>query len=92
MPDADATRIVVVANQAGVHARAAVMIATAARQFVAKVVIVKGLSKVEATDVLQLLSLGAMQGEQLVLEATGNDAVGALEALENLFLRKFDED
>ena len=74
------------------HARVAVLIATVARGFNAKVLITKGLHQVEATDVLQLLSLGAAPGERLSLEADGQDALQALDAVEQLFLRKFDED
>jgi phosphotransferase system HPr (HPr) family protein len=85
-------RIVVVANQAGLHARAAVMVVTEAKKFRARVVISKGDQEVEATDVLQMMSLGAAQGEELSLEAQGEEAAEAAEAIERLFLRKFDED
>ena len=92
MSDSAVTRNLVVGNRAGIHARAAVMIATAARRFDAKVLIGKGLQQVEATDVLQLLSLGAGQGEQVSVEVSGNQAQQAAEAMEQLFDRKFDED
>jgi phosphotransferase system HPr (HPr) family protein len=85
-------RIVTVANQAGMHMRAASMIVTEARKFTARVVICKGASAVEATDLLQLMSLGATQGEELTLEGFGSEAQPALDAMEQLFLRKFDED
>ena len=54
--------------------------------------IVKGNERVEGTDVLQILSLGAGPGEQLSLEASGEEAEAALEALETMFRNKFDED
>ncbi len=92
MPEPALKRTVTVANQAGLHARAAVMIVTEARKFDARIVIAKGLHEVEATDVLQMMSLGDAQGEQLSLEGSGNEAQAAVEALEQLFLRKFDED
>ncbi len=89
---ADLTRAVTVANRAGMHARAAVELAKLARRFDARVVVAMSLHKVEATDVLQLMSLGAQRGEHLSLEASGNEALAALDAIEQLFLRKFDED
>jgi phosphotransferase system HPr (HPr) family protein len=92
MPEPALKRTVTVANRAGLHARAAVMVVTEARKFEARIVIAKGLHEVEATDILQLLTLGAAQGEQLSLEAFGNEAPAALDAIEQLFLRKFDED
>jgi len=72
--------------------RAVLMIVTEARKFNARVVIAKGPCGVEATDLLQLMSLGAAQGEQLSLEGFGAEAHAALDALEQLFQRKFDED
>ena len=92
MPEPALKRTVTVANRAGLHCRAAVMIVTEARKFDARVVIAKGLQEVEATDMLQLMTLGAAQGEQLSLEGSGNEAQAAVDAIEQLFLRKFDED
>ena len=92
MPEPALKRTVTVANREGLHARPAVLIVTEARKFDARVVIAKGLHEVEATDMLQLMSLGAAQGEQLSLEGSGNEAQAAVDAIEQLFLRKFDED
>jgi len=92
MPEPALKRTVTVANHAVLHARAAVMVVTEARKFDARVVIAKGLHAVEATDVLQVMSLGAAEGEQLTLEGSGFQAPEALDAIEQLFLRKFDED
>ncbi|MEI8372283.1 MAG: HPr family phosphocarrier protein [Planctomycetota bacterium] len=92
MPEPTLKQNVTVANRAGLHARAAVMVVTEARKFDARVVITKGLHEVDATDILQLMSLGAAQGECLLLEGFGNEAQAAVDALEQLFLRKFDED
>jgi len=85
------SRTVVVGNQAGLHARAAILIAQVARQHAAKVELIKDRQRVEATDVLQILSLGAAQGTQLVLEASGADAESALAAVAALFDNNFDE-
>jgi phosphocarrier protein HPr len=92
MSQSTVTRTLVVANRQGLHARAAVLIVTAARRFQAKAFLVKGLQRVEATEVLQVLSLGAAQGEQLTLEAEGREAQAAADAIEQLFLKKFDEE
>ena len=92
MPESALKRTVTVANRQGMHARPALLIVAEARKFDARVVISKGLHEVEATDILQLMSLGAEQGEQLSLEGSGSEALAAIDALEQLFLRKFDED
>lgn len=89
MSQTKATRTVTVANPEGLHARAATLIANLVKQSPAKVELVKGTQRVDATNVLQMLSLCALPGEQLLLEATGQDADAALEALAELFESKF---
>ena len=86
------SRTVVVVNQEGVHARAATLIAELVRGFEVKVEVIKGHERVEAVDVLQLLSLGAQPGEELLLEADGRDAEAALDKLAQLFASCFDVD
>lgn len=92
MPEPALKRTVTVANLAGLHMRAVGMIVTEARKFDARVVIAKGPQEVEATDMLQVMTLGAVQGEQLTLAGFGREAQAAVEAIEQLFLRKFDEE
>jgi phosphotransferase system HPr (HPr) family protein len=87
-----ATRNVVVRNQQGLHIRAATAIAKTVRQFQSRVELVKNQLRVEGTDVLQILSMGADSGTQLVLEATGPDAQEALAAVVRLFSEKFGEE
>jgi phosphocarrier protein HPr len=86
------TRTVIVANRAGLHARAALILSRAAQGFDARILIAKGNEQVEAKDLMQLMMLAAEQGETLSLEACGPEAQQALDALEELFRRKFDED
>jgi phosphocarrier protein len=83
---------VVVANRQGLHVRSAAMIVKTARQFNARVALVKGLHQVNANDVWEVLSLAAKQGDKLRVEAGGPEARQALEAMQALFLRKFDEE
>lgn len=86
-----ATRIVTVANPDGLHIRAASLVAKLTGQRPAKVELIKGNRRVDATNVLQILSLCALEGDQLLLEATGREAGAALEALVELFENQFDE-
>ena len=86
-----ATQTVTIANPEGLHARAATLVAGTVRRFQAKVELIKGCQRVEGTDVLQILSLGAGEGEQLQLEAAGPDAEAALQAVAELFSSKFGE-
>jgi phosphotransferase system HPr (HPr) family protein len=84
-----ATRTVVVSNPTGLHARPSVAIASTVKKYQAKVEIRRGNQAVNAGDVLQLLTLGAPQGTELVLVAKGPDAEEVLNALEGLFADGF---
>jgi phosphocarrier protein HPr len=96
MDEPKATRTVLVANRAGLHARAALLIVQLVRQFQqqhqTKVELIGDRQRVDAGEMLQVLTLGAAQGEQLVIEATGEGGEEIVEALERLFADKFGED
>jgi phosphotransferase system HPr (HPr) family protein len=79
------TRSVIVTNPDGVHARIAVAIAGIVRGASSRVTLIKGQQRVEATDVLQLMTLAAAPGERVDIEAVGPDAVAVLDSLEPLF-------
>ncbi len=91
MCEPKATRIVDVTNPAGIHARAATLIAELVRRFDSKVLVVKESERVDGTDVLQILSLGTRHGEQVSFEAVGDDAEHVLNALVQLFADNFGE-
>jgi phosphotransferase system HPr (HPr) family protein len=92
MSQVKATRTVTVTNREGLHARAATLVAKLVEQLPARVELIKGNQRVDGTNVLQILSLCALEGEQLLLEATGQEADVALDALVELFEGKFGED
>jgi phosphotransferase system HPr (HPr) family protein len=60
------------------------MFAQLARQFQSRIVLVRDDRRVEARSIIELLTLGAVQGTELVLEAEGQDAEQAVEALAKL--------
>ncbi|NUQ65775.1 MAG: HPr family phosphocarrier protein [Pirellulales bacterium] len=84
-----ANRRVIVSRPAGLHARPCLAIATTVRRFQSKVTIRCRRDTVDASDVLQLMSLAAGQGTELVLLASGPDAEEAVEALAQLFVNDF---
>ncbi len=92
MSETKASRTVTVANPDGLHLRAASVIAKLIGQVPAKVQLVKGNHRADATSVLEMTSLCALEGEQLLLEATGQDADAALDLLAQLFKNEFNED
>jgi phosphocarrier protein HPr len=91
MADRTETRIVKVDNPLGLHVRPAEMLARTAGQFQAKIEVIKNGQRVDGKSILNILTLSAEQGNELSLEATGPDAVEALDALSELFARGFDE-
>jgi phosphocarrier protein HPr len=78
------TRVIVIRNKQGLHARPAAMFAKLANRFSANILLVHENHRVEARSIMDLLTLGAGPGTKLVLEATGDDAHEAVEALAQL--------
>jgi phosphocarrier protein HPr len=79
-------RTVLLAGRAGLHLRAAARIADAAASLPAPVT-VRTLQRpaVPADSVLALVSLGALCGTELILEASGEGAAESLANLADLF-------
>ena len=75
-------RRVVVGSKVGLHARPAALLAKAAAEAPVPVSIrKKGGDPVAAASVLNLMTLGAMHGDEVVLAADGDNADAALDAL-----------
>jgi phosphotransferase system HPr (HPr) family protein len=89
MSDATATRTVVVTDPSGVHARTAVAISEVVRRGNSRVTLLKSGREVSGTDVLQIMTLVAAQGEEVTIEAVGEDAETVLDAMEPLFAGQF---
>jgi phosphocarrier protein len=60
------------------------MFARLARQFQSRIQLVRDDRRVEASSIIDLLTLGAVQGTEMVLEAEGDDAQQAVDALAKL--------
>jgi phosphocarrier protein HPr len=91
MNEVKVSRSVVVNNPQGIHARPANLIVRRLQPFQSKIEFVKDNHRVDAKSILDLLTLAAEQGTQLVIEATGPDAQQALDALAELFAANFAE-
>ena len=91
MSETKLSRAVVVANPWGLHARPADLIVRLAKRFAATVTIIRGYERVDAKSVLGIMTLGAPQGTELLIEAEGADAQQAVDALVELISRPMDE-
>lgn len=84
-------RDVTIANQKGLHARAAAKFVKLAGAFQADITVVKGDMEVSGLSIMGLMMLAAGPGSTMELRASGPDAASAIEALADLVARKFDE-
>ncbi|HZZ28684.1 MAG TPA: HPr family phosphocarrier protein [Pirellulales bacterium] len=91
MNDVKANRTLVVNNPQGIHARPANLIVRLAQQFQSKIEFTKENHRVDGKSILELLTLAAVQGTELRVEATGPDAQHAIDALAELFAGNFAE-
>ena len=86
------SRVVVIRNKQGLHARPADQFARLALTFSAKIDVIRDDRRIAATSPMDLLTLGALPGTQLTIVAEGNDAQQAIEALANLVENVFPQE
>ena len=84
MSELKARRTFVINKPEGLHARPAELLAKVASQFEATIELIKDRQRVDAKSILDILTLAAVQGTRLELEAVGDDAQEALDALTEL--------
>jgi len=81
-----------VSNKLGIHARPAAMFVKTANRFSCDIFVEKDGEKVNGKSIMGLMMLAAGPGSKLTVHATGHDAPQALEEIETLINRKFDEE
>ncbi|HMC28381.1 MAG TPA: HPr family phosphocarrier protein [Verrucomicrobiae bacterium] len=82
----------VVINKLGIHARPAAMFVKTANRFGCDVFVEKDGEKVNGKSIMGLMMLAAGPGSKLSVQAEGEDAARALNELDALLKRKFDEE
>ena len=90
--DKEMTKDLVVSNKLGVHARPAAMFVKVANKFQSEIFVEKDGETVNGKSIMGLMMLAAGPGSKLHVRASGADAGQALNELEALLKRKFDED
>ena len=85
-------RQVTIVNKLGLHARAAAKLVATAARFESEVKLSKAHAEVNAKSILGVMMLAAAKGSEITLIADGTDEAEALDALEDLIARRFDED
>jgi len=84
-------REVTIVNKLGLHARAAAKLVTVASGFGAEIKLRRGEREVNGKSIMGVMMLAASQGTQIQLQAEGDDADPALDALERLIAERFGE-
>jgi phosphocarrier protein HPr len=87
-----AARNVEIVNKRGLHARASAKFVKLAASFDAEVKVSKDGQTVDARSIMGLMMLAAGPGSEIAIEAEGNEAAAAIEALAALVAARFDED
>ena len=72
-----------IVNKKGLHARASAKFVQTVERFDANVRVTRGNETVGGTSIMGLMMLGAAPGTTITVEATGNEAAAAIDALES---------
>ena len=87
-----ASREMVVQNQLGLHARPASMFVKRATRFESEILVAKEGEEINGKSIMGLMMLAAGPGTTLTVTAKGSDATEALDELEELVNRNFEEE
>jgi phosphocarrier protein HPr len=82
----------IIINKLGLHARAAAKLSHLANMFNSNIYLIYNEDKINAKSLLGILTLAASVGNEIILQASGNDEKEAITAISELFNRKFDEE
>ncbi len=79
-------------NKKGLHARASAKFVQCAEQFDAVITVTRGHETVGGTSIMGLMMLAAGPGITITIQATGNEAAAAVDALCKLIASRFGEE
>jgi len=87
----EVSRIVIIPNEQGLHARPVMRFVDLAQQFQSRILVKKKDARVDGKNPMEMMLLEATKGTQLELQAIGEDADGAVGALASLIEDGFGE-
>jgi len=88
----DLSRELLIINKRGLHARASAKFVQTVEAYDAAITVSKDGTTVGGTSIMGLMMLAASPGCSVLVTASGNQAVEALEALDQLVANKFGEE
>ena len=80
-----------VINKLGLHARAAAKVVSVASRYNSRIQVLHKSQTIDAKSIMGLLMLGAAKGSSVTFQVEGDDEQHAMDELEDLFARCFDE-
>jgi phosphocarrier protein HPr len=83
---------ITVINRLGLHARPAAMFVRIASRYRSEVWVSKEGEQINGKSIMGLMMLAAGQGSKLLIKCEGPDAEKAMEELEDLIQKKFNEE
>ena len=91
-PEKKISKELTILNRLGLHARPSAMFVKICNRFKSDIWVEKDSEQVNGKSIMGLMMLAAGQGSKLLVTCEGPDSEKALEEIENLILRRFDED
>ncbi len=76
---------VMIKNMNGLHARVAARVVTECSKYSSDIKICRGCERAKGCSILELMSLGAMEGSEVEVRASGEDETKAVAAIASIF-------
>jgi len=90
--DKKISKEITILNRLGLHARPSAMFVKVCNRFKSEIWVEKDGEQINGKSIMGLMMLAAGQGSKLLITCEGPDAEKALEEIEALILRRFDEE
>ncbi|MEA4806201.1 MULTISPECIES: HPr family phosphocarrier protein [Acetobacterium] len=81
---------VIVNNKAGLHAKPASLFVQKANEFKSEIYIKKETTRVNAKSIMGVMILAVQKGDEIQIEANGDDEKRAIEQLKQMIENRFD--
>jgi phosphocarrier protein len=90
--DKKITKEITILNRLGLHARPSAMFVKVCNRFKCEIWVEKDGEQINGKSIMGLMMLAAGQGSKLLVTCEGPDAESAITEIDNLILRRFDEE
>lgn len=85
-------RVVIIKNEIGLHARPASLLVKEASRFKSDTIMIKKGNEYNCKSIMNVLSMGAKKGDEIILRVDGLDEEEAIEVLQDLIENKLNEE